>query len=242
MRRRDFVVGLLLTGTTVSARAQRRAKVYRLAIVDTVNPVIELTEAGELPYYRGFFERLRQLGFAEGQNLQIKRYSGEGQSERFDDMVSEVVNLKPDAIFVTSTRLLFMLKGATTTIPLVGLMGDPIRFGLTASMARPGGNITGVSVDPGMEFYDKRYQLLKEAVPKVAKLGILISRVFLEKTADGVAMREAARRAGIEFILPTIEAPYWREDEYRAAFTRMAEESVAGSSWLQWSKIGHTAD
>ena len=54
MRRRDFVVGLLLTGTTVSARAQRRAKVYRLAIVDTVNPVIEVTEAGELPYYRGF--------------------------------------------------------------------------------------------------------------------------------------------------------------------------------------------
>jgi putative ABC transport system substrate-binding protein len=106
-----------------------------LAIVDTVNPVIELTEAGELPYYRGFFERLRQLGFAEGQNLQIKRYSGEGQSERFDDMVSQVVNLKPDAIFVTSTRLLSMLKGATTTIPLVGLMGDPIRFGLTASMA-----------------------------------------------------------------------------------------------------------
>ena len=82
----------MLTGTTVSARAQRRAKVYRLAIVDTVNPVIELTEAGELPYYRGFFERLRQLGFAEGQNLQIKRYSGEGQSERFDDMVSAKAN------------------------------------------------------------------------------------------------------------------------------------------------------
>jgi putative ABC transport system substrate-binding protein len=144
MRRRDFAVGLLLTGTTMSARAQRRAKVYRLAIVDTVNPVIELTEAGELPYYRGFFERLRQLGFAEGQNLQIKRYSGDGQSERvFGDMISEVVNLKPDAIFVTSTRLLFMLKGATTTIPLVGLMGDPVRFGLVASMARPGGNITG---------------------------------------------------------------------------------------------------
>ena len=143
-------------------------------------------------------------------------------------MVSEVVNLKPDAIFMTSTRLLFMLKGATTTIPLVGLMGDPIRFGLVASMARPGGNITGVSVDPGMEFYDKRYQLLKEAVPKVAKLGILISRVFLEKTADGAAMREAARRAGIELILPTIEAPYWREEEYRVAFTRMAEESADG--------------
>ena len=199
-----------------------------MAVLDTINPIIELTDAGELPYYRGFFEQLRELGFAEGQNLEIKRYSGEGRSERLGDMVSEVINLKPDAIFVTSTRLLFMLKEATATIPLVGLMGDPVRFGLVASMARPGGNITGVSVDPGMEFYDKRYQLLKEAVPNVAKLGILISRVFLEKTADGAAMSEAAKRASIELILPTIEASYWREEEYRVAFTRMAEESVDG--------------
>ena len=228
MKRRAFLIGLLLTITTASARAEHKAKFYRLAVVDPTNPIIELTEDGELPYYRGFFERLRQLGFAEGQNLQIKRFSGEGQSERFGDMVAEVINLKPDAVFVTSTRLLSTFKRATTTIPLVGLMGDPVRFGLVASMAQPGGNVTGVSVDPGMEFYDKRYQLLKEAVPKVAKLGILISRVFLEKTADGAAMREGAQRAGIELILPTIEAPYWREEEYRAAFTRMAEEKVDG--------------
>ena len=238
MKRRDFVVGLLLAGATASGRAQRRAKVYRLAVLDTINPIIELTDAGELPYYRGFFEQLRELGFAEGQNLEIKRYSGEGRSERLGDMVSEVINLKPDAIFVTSTRLLFMLKEATATIPLVGLMGDPVRFGLVASMARPGGNITGVSVDPGMEFYDKRYQLLKEAVPNVAKLGILISRVFLEKTADGAAMSEAAKRASIELILPTIEAPYWREDEYRTG----QKKALTGSSWVRWSKIGHTAD
>ena len=179
----------------------------------------------------------------EGQNLQITRYSGEGQSERFDDMVTDVVNLKPDAIFVTSTRLLFMLKRATTTIPMVGLMGDPIRYGLVASMARPGGNIAGVSVDPGMEFYDKRYELLKEAVPKAAKLGILVSRFFMEKTADGGATREAAGRAGIELILPTIEALYWRDDDYRVAFARNGrEKALTGSSWLQWSKTGHTAD
>jgi putative ABC transport system substrate-binding protein len=95
-------------------------------------------------------------------------------------------------------------------------------------MARSGANITGVSVDPGMEFYDKRYQLLKEAVPKVAKLGILISRIILEKTADGAAMREGAQRASIELVFPTIKAPYWREAEYRAAFTRMAKENVDG--------------
>jgi putative tryptophan/tyrosine transport system substrate-binding protein len=154
-------------------------------------------------------------------------------------MVSEMVNLKPDAIFVTSTRLLFMLKGATTTIPLVGLMGDPIRFGLVASMARPGGNITGVSVDPGMEFYDKRYQLLKEAVPKVAKLGILISRVFLEKTADGAAMREAARRAGID---PPSKRLTGERRSIGARSREWQKKALMGSSWLQWSKIGHTAD
>jgi len=136
--------------------------------------IIELTDDGELPYYRGFFERLRQLGFAEGQNLEIKRYSGEGRPERFGDMVSEVINHKPDAIFVTSARLLSMLKGATTTIPLVGLMGDPVRFGLVASMARPGGNITGFWWDDeGLT--GKRFELLKEVVPGTTRVGIILN-------------------------------------------------------------------
>ena len=227
MRRRDFVIGLLLTATTASAQAQQKAKVYRLAVVDPINPISDLTEAGELPYYRGFFGRLRQLGFVEGRNLEIERYSGEGHPERFVHMVSEVVNLKPDVIFMVSTRLLIMLKGATATIPLVGVMADPVRFGLVASLARPGGNITGVAHDPGIEFYDKRYKLLKEAVPTASKLGILVSQAFLEKTTAGAATREGARRAGIEIVLP-IEALYWGEEEYRPAFTRMAREGVDG--------------
>jgi putative ABC transport system substrate-binding protein len=78
MKRRDIVIGLLLSATTASARAQQRAKVYRLALVDPINPVADLTEAGGLPYYRGFFERLQQLGFVEGGNLEIKRYSAFG--------------------------------------------------------------------------------------------------------------------------------------------------------------------
>ena len=93
MRRREFLTGLLLTATAASARAQQNAKVYRLAIVDPINPVTDLTDAGELPYYRGFFERLRQLGFVEGGNLEIKRYSGEGHSERFGDMVKDRMDM-----------------------------------------------------------------------------------------------------------------------------------------------------
>lgn len=99
MKRREFLVGLLVTATTASAQAQQKGKVYRLAVVDPINPVTDITEVGELPYYRGFFEGLRELGFAEGRNLEIKRYSGEGHSERYGDMVREVVNSRPEHDF-----------------------------------------------------------------------------------------------------------------------------------------------
>src|SRR5690242_8795326 len=108
MKRREFLTGLLVTATGASAQAQQKGKVYRLAVVDTFSPAADFTEASELPVSRGFLARLRQLGFAEGRNLEITRYSGEGRSERYGGMVAEAVNLKPDVIFVRSTRLLFM--------------------------------------------------------------------------------------------------------------------------------------
>jgi ABC-type uncharacterized transport system substrate-binding protein len=181
MKRREFFSGLLLTAIGASAQAQQKRKVYRLAVVDTFNPVADFTETSELPVSRGFLVRLRQLGFTEGRNLEITRYSGQGRPERFGGMVAEAVNMKPDVIFVRSTRLLFMFKEATTTIPIVGTMADPVRLGLVKSLARPGGNITGVAHDPGIEFYNKRFEILKEAAPKVSKLGVLWSQEFIER-------------------------------------------------------------
>ena len=142
-------------------------------------------------------------------------------------MVTEVVKLKPDVIFVTGGRLLAMFKRATTTVPIVGLVGDPVRLGLVASLARPGGNITGVAVDPGGEFYTKRFDLLKEALPNISKLGVLVSQAFIGNLIGGAATKDASRRAGIELVFP-IEALYWRENEYRVAFMRMVEERVDG--------------
>ncbi len=224
MRRRDFLLGLLVTANTASAHAQQKPKVYRIAVVDSISPVADFAEDGELPYYRGFYDRLRQNGFIEGQNLEIYRYSGEGYFEHFGDVVTEAILLMPDAIFLVGNRLLLALKGATTSIPIVAIMVDPVRYGLAVSLARPGRNITGVAHDPGPDLYKKRFQLLKVAVPNVSKVGILASQAFIERT--GVAKRKAtARRAGIELVFP-IEAVYWREDEYRAAFARMAREGV----------------
>jgi len=143
VRRREFLGSLAAASVLPPARAgaQQKVKVHRLALVAPVDPVSALSEIGSALPYRAFFERLRQLGFVDGQNLEVVRFSGEGHSERFDGMVKEVVNVKPDVIFVNSTRLLFSFKQATTTIPIVSAMADPVRVGLVASIARPGGNI-----------------------------------------------------------------------------------------------------
>ena len=223
MRRRDFLISLLLTTNTASARAQQKPKVYRLAVVDPISPVTDFAEDGELPYYR-VYDQLRKNGFIEGHNLEIYRYSGEGYFEHFGDVVTEAILLMPDAIFSVGTRLLLAFKGATTSIPIVAIMVDPVRYGLAVSLARPGRNVTGVAHDPGPDLYKKRFELLKVVVPNASKVGILASQAFVERS--GVTKRKAtARRAGIELVLP-IEAVYWREDEYRAAFARMAREGV----------------
>ena len=94
-----------------SAHAQQKPKVYRLAVVDPISPVTDFAEDGELPYYRGFYDRLRQNGFIDGQNLEIYRYSGEGQFEHFGDVITEAILRMPDAIYLVGTPLLLALKG-----------------------------------------------------------------------------------------------------------------------------------
>ena len=228
MKRRDFVIGLLLISTTTaSAQAQQKGKIYRLAVVDPINPVSDIAAASELPYYRGLFERLQQLGFTEGLNLEVERYSAEGHSERVAGMISEAANLKPDVIFAFGTRLVILVKGATTTIPVVGLMADPVRFGIVPSMARPGGNITGVTHESGVPGFQiaKRDELLRQVLPNFSKLGVLISPIFL--TPSVVAKtQETARRSGYELVYPTGGDFYTREEDCRATFAHFASNRV----------------
>ena len=126
--------------------------------------VSEISMSGP-PRYRAFFEELSRLGYVEGQNLGVERYSGEGQPERYAELARHVVNSHPDLIFALGTSLASDFKMATTTIPIVTMIIDPIAMGLVASIARPGGNITGVAISGGLEIIGKRLQLLVEAVP-----------------------------------------------------------------------------
>jgi putative tryptophan/tyrosine transport system substrate-binding protein len=108
-------------------------------------------EASGHPVHQPLFEELTRLGYVEGRNVVVERYSGEGRTENYPELARRVVSSMPDLIFIVTGRLTRFFKEATATIPIVAVSGDPIAFGLTTSLARPEGNITGVVVDAGKE-------------------------------------------------------------------------------------------
>ncbi len=211
MRRRDFITLFGGTAATwpLAARAQQPAKMKRIAFVTPASKVSEISVSGR-PHYRAFFEELSRLGYVEGQNLGVERYSGEGRPERYAELVRDVVNTHPDLILAVGARLSLDFKMATTTIPIVTIVIDPIALGLVASIARPGGNITGVTIAGGLEIIGKRIGLLVEAMPKLSTVGYLASRSYWED-ARGAAAREAAKRAGISLSAAMLGAPLTRQ-------------------------------
>ena len=226
MRRREFVAfvaGSIATWPLV-AQAQQPRTMYRIAIVHASNPIAEMNEAGAHPFYRAFFTELRRLGYVEGHNLGVERRSGEGRVERYPELAREVVGLKPDLIFTSGAQLPSRFKAATSTIPIVALTGDPVVLGLADSLARPGGNVTGVSSDTGVEVLQKYVELMKEAVPTASQIAWLQPRA----SWTGVyreAPREAARRLGVSLVEALLGGVI-QEEEYRRAFATMAQEHV----------------
>jgi putative tryptophan/tyrosine transport system substrate-binding protein len=205
--------------TIVTASSQSSGRVFRMAIVAPAGPVSNLTETGDL---RDIFHELRYLGFVEGQNLMVERRSAGERPERIPELVREVIALKPDVIFTTSGRVLQAVKAATTAVPAVGFASDPVRVGLAASLARPGGNITGVSVDTGMEIYEKRLQVLRELVPGATKVAYLTPRDGWENIF-WAATREGAQRLGLSLTAALLESPI-NEAEYRRVFAALVEQ------------------
>jgi putative ABC transport system substrate-binding protein len=182
-----------------------------------------MSEAGDR-IYRAFFSELRRLGYVEGKNLQVERRSGEGRTGRYPGLAQEVVQLRPDVICASSDQLVFAFKAATTIIPIIGLTDDPVASGLVASLARPGGNITGFSVVVGDEIFGKYLELLRDAVPDVSRIGFLLRRAAWEGRYGRVRL-EAAERAGLTLIAAPLSDPI-QEPEYRRAFAALAGESA----------------
>lgn len=194
MRRREFI-GILsgaLTGGAPVARAQQSLK----KTIAMVAPHRSVEELKSHPYYRAFMDQLSRLGFVEGHNLVVNRYTGNNQMGTYRDLAEAVVSTSPDAILSVASPLAFAFKAATQTIPIVAVIGDPVASGLVSSLARPGGNLTGATVDAGVELYGKRLELLVELRPSASRIGYLASSQNWS-TTQAAGARAAAHRSNI---------------------------------------------
>jgi putative tryptophan/tyrosine transport system substrate-binding protein len=222
MRRRSFIVGLMGTATVGTALAQQRERVYRIAMVSPKTAIAEMTEAR----FPALFAELGRLGYAERQNLLIERYSGEGLVANYAEMARDVVRRKPDLICVINggVALLPIFKAATATIPIVGVTGFPVQYGIAASLAHPGGNITGVTVQVGPEIMGKRLEILREVVPRMSKVALLATRGYMQ-TPSVVALREVASQMNVSLVEAGVEAPF-DEPEFRRVFADLSSQNV----------------
>jgi putative ABC transport system substrate-binding protein len=219
MRRREFVtagLGALAFTGALAARAQQRAKAHRMAVAHPSYSTSDMMQGKEA---RIFLEELRKRGYVEGQNLTVELYSGRGQTERYAQLAAEVVSRNPDVILTFTSRMLRHFKEATATIPVVGTTADPVVLGLVPSLARPGGNLTGVVTDAGLvEIWDKRLEIVRETVPQARRVGFVVP----DKFPRGL---EAAQRWGITPVGLPLETPL-RAEEYRRVIESMVRENA----------------
>ena len=213
MSRRKLFVAALALGLfvlPVSSGAQTPPKIPR------VGYVMPTTSTESRDYFEAVRQGFRALGYVEGQSIALEVRWAEGRLERFPELVAEMVRLKVDVLVVGSTPGGLAAQKATTTIPVVMVgVGDPVRSGLVASLARPGGNLTGLSL-MNPEISGKRLQLLKEVVPKVSRFAVLtnpgnpIHGTFWKET------QVAARKLGVQLQSLEVRGP---EDFERAFAT-----------------------
>ena len=217
MDRRRFMSTLAggLLASPLTADAQQAGKVYRVGYLSTP------TRASVEHILEAFLRRLRELGWIEGQDLIIEYRWADDNIERLPDLAAELVRRNVDVIVAPATSAALAAKNATSSIPVVMIFpSDPVAMGLVASLRRPGGNITGTTLTAGPEIVGKKLQILKETIPGVSRVAVLLN------PADpgwATQMREAdaaARSLGIRLQQMEARSP----EEFKGAFAAMARE------------------
>jgi putative tryptophan/tyrosine transport system substrate-binding protein len=210
-------VGLIVTLTLsllaapLAAKAQSLAKVPRIGWLASGSPPSE-TNRQQSPFLLG----LRELGWVEGQNLVIERRWAEGNQERVPELAAQLVQLRVDVIVAGDSRVIAAAKHATNTIPIVmTISADPIGAGFIESLARPGGNITGLTV-LAPELVGKRLELLKEAVPGISRVAVLGESGQYEWSA----LAEATQALGLQLRALRVDSP----EEFAPAFAAAMRE------------------
>jgi putative ABC transport system substrate-binding protein len=230
MRRREFIAMLGGAATLpLAARAQQRANIPRVGYLFSFPPA----EGRYL--WEACRQGLRELGYVEGRNIAVEPRWAEGRHERLPGLAKDLVRHNVDVIVAAATPASLAAKAATSTIPIVIVaVGEPVKVGLVTSLARPGGNVTGLSLLT-TDLSGKRLELLREFVPKVTRVGILknpdnpVSAVFLEET------QVAAHKLGIELQSTDARNPEQIDRAFEQAAARRDDAIVVFDDPVLWS-------
>jgi putative ABC transport system substrate-binding protein len=208
-----ILVGVLLFALCLPVQAQQPKRIPRIGRLSPISA------SASLPIEEAFQRGLRELGYYEGKNISIEYRYADGNRDRLDEFAAELVRLKVDLIFAGSTQGARAAKNATSTIPIVMVTtGDPVASGLVASLARPGGNITGLTA-LSRELSGKRLEVLREAVPAATRVGVLSNPSFEDTGPSLKGVEIAARALGVQLRTAEIREPA----EFDKAFATMTE-------------------
>jgi putative ABC transport system substrate-binding protein len=223
MQRREFVslLGAVAATSPLVARSEQASKVYRVGWFFSATPLAEMAGPDPItPIGRALVHGLRDLGYVEGRNLILERRTADGKFDRIPDIAAELVGLDPDVIVTGGGNFLAQaLQRLTKSVPIVMPdCTDPVEAGLVASLARPGGNITGFTGNTGPEFEAKRLELLEEGFPEATRVAYLATKDVWQSPA-GEHVRAAAQMLGVTLIYAE-HSP----DSYADAFALMIQD------------------
>jgi putative ABC transport system substrate-binding protein len=200
MRRRNFIalLGSAACAWPLAARAQQPGKLPTIAYVGATTP------AATSQWVAAFVQRLRELGWIEGRTVAIEYRWAEGRSERFTEIAAELVGLKVDIIVSGSSEPALAAERATSVIPIVfAVSGDPLGIGLVASLARPGGNVTGLSIQQA-DLAGKRLEILREFLPGLRRLAIIANVDYAAAVLEMGEVQAAASTLGLQVVTSEI--------------------------------------
>ena len=210
-------VAVLIFAASLAADAQSTGKVYRIGYLSTGSASATYTRPLE-----ALRKGLHELGWVEGQNLRIEYRFAEGSIDRLPALADELVRLKLDVIVASPTPGALAVKNATRTIPIVGMgLTEPVAVGLVASLARPGGNVTGLTYGVDTEIYKKQLQLLKEVVPNARRVAVLENPVS-SPTQPLIMQSVKSAARSLDLPLQILEAR--QPNDFDAAFAAMVKE------------------
>jgi putative ABC transport system substrate-binding protein len=224
MNRRESIIAVVALGAAagpIASFAQQQGKVWRVGFL-TLRPASENSQ-----YTDAFLKGMRELGYVEGKNLVVEWRFADGKFERLPGLAAELVQLKVDVIVAVASPAIGAAQKATTTIPIVmATTGDPVGSGFVKSLARPGGNITGLSNMAG-DIAAKFIDLLRSVVPKLSRVAMLTPSTTYGELSKSV--QAAAQKAGVKTLVAEASTPQEIENAFSMMVREKADAVIVGS-------------